>query len=100
VAKIGALPGKDVIDTLAPVLDYYLWMGIPVCRKMPSYKAGQPTPTEGLAAAHFAYINQIAGQLTPDIIDAYKALASDTTFTWKDYMNNLYINASTFAEGL
>jgi hypothetical protein len=100
MAKVPALPGQDVIDGLAGVLDYYLWNGIAVVRKWPTWRQGPPGVEQGRAAAKFGYINQMAREISPDIIDAYKYLASGTSFTWKDYMNNLYISASTFSEGL
>lgn len=100
MARLGVLPGQDVIDKLAGVIDYYHWKGIPVARKWPSWRHGSPGLEEGRAAAKFGYINQMASTLPQDIIDAYKYLAEGTSFTWKDYMNNLYISASTFSEGL
>jgi hypothetical protein len=100
VAKLDKLPSRDVIDGLAGVLDFYLWNGIPVVRRWPRWRQGSPGVEEGRAAAKFGYVNQMANQISTDIIDAYKYLAAGTSFTWKDYMNNLYISASTFSEGL
>ena len=100
MAKVDQLPGKDVIDTLAGVLDFYHWKGIPVVRKWPSWQERTPHLEEDRAAEKFAYVNQMASTLPQNIIDAYKFLADGTAFTWKDYMNNLYISGTTLSEGL
>lgn len=100
MARLGVLPGQDVIDKLAGVLDFYLWKDIPVVRKWPVRKDLTIKLEQGRSAEKFGYINQMASTLPQNIIDAYKYLAEGTTFTWKDYMNNLYISATTFGEGL
>ncbi len=94
MARLTKMPSQAIIDGFKGVIDFYLWMGIPVARKWPVYKVRQPHYEEWLNQQDFKRINQAAPFLPVKIITAYEQLAQGTPFTWKDLL------VRTFMRGL
>lgn len=91
MARLNAMPNKEIVDTFKGVIDFYLWKGIPCARSWPRYKPRQASPDEAAVQSDFSYINKLASQLPEDIIDQYKAMAVGTPFTWKDLLVRGYM---------
>lgn len=94
MAKIGALPGKDVIDAFRGKLDFYTWCELKIVRKWPRAPGRKRAPAVVAAQAPFAYINKLAGSLPASVVESYQELAQASSLSWKDFLNRLYINAT------
>lgn len=94
MAKIGAIPSKDIVDGFRGVLDYYCHPNGFVVRSWPRSPGRNRNPQVVAAQGPFTYINKLASTLPPDVIEPYKELALGSGLTWKDYLNRLYINGS------
>lgn len=94
MAKIAAMPSMAVVDSLRGKLDFYKWCGLTIVRKWPKSPGRSRNPNVVAAQGPFIYINKIARFLPDTIHEAYQVLAQDSAFSWKDWLNRLYINAS------
>ena len=95
MAKLLAMPSLDTVNTLKGSLDFYLWKGIPVCRKWPRPPAHQRNSAVRTTAARFAYINNQVKVVTPEIIQAYKDIPFGHAWTWKDFMVSLWYKGAS-----
>lgn len=86
MAVLKVLPSQAIIDGYKGKIDFYLWRGIPVARKWPVWRKRAPTAPEKANQDDFMLINQEAIKMPLEFIEAYKALAQGTPFTWKDLM--------------
>lgn len=86
MAVLKVLPSQDIIDGFKGNIDFYLWKGIPVCRKWPVWKTRASTPTEKANQDDFSRINKAAIGMPVEFIEAYKELCQGTPLTWKDLM--------------
>ncbi|MBA7633164.1 hypothetical protein ES703_40726 [subsurface metagenome] len=86
MAKLQVLPSQDIIDGFKGNIDFYLWKGIPVCRKWPVWRKRASYPSEKANQDDFTRINQAAISMPVEFIEAYMELAQGTPFTWKDLM--------------
>jgi len=91
VAVLEKLPERQIIDGYKGVLDFYLWKGIPVCRKWPVWRPRTPTPAEKATQDAFAYINHTWTSLDPAIKQAWEQMASGTGLTAKDLSVRAYL---------
>lgn len=94
MAKLGALPAKDIIDAFRGTLDFYTWCSLKIVRKWPRAPGRARAPAVVATQAPFAYINKLAGSLPDNVVESYQELAQDSALSWKDFLNRLYINAS------
>lgn len=92
MAKLNSMPSQAIVDSLAGVVDFYLWRGIPVARKWPRATDIARTPNEQLASAKFAYINQTAHEVPLNLQTLYSELAEASSLTWKDWLTRLYLS--------
>jgi len=92
MAKLDKLPSQEIIDGFKGVLDFYLWMGIPVCRAWPIYRPHEPSAAERAAQERFSYINKLATTVDPLIRQAFVDMAIGTSFTWKDLYVKAYLS--------
>jgi len=92
VAKIGALPGKNIVDAFRGKLDYYTWCDLKIVRKWPRAPGRSRAPAVVATQGPFAYINKLASTLGALVIEPYVDEAMGTGLTWKDYLNRDYIS--------
>jgi len=93
MAKLTALPSATLIDSMAGVVDYYYWRGIPVARKWPRSPGRTRNDMVMFTSSQFLYINQEAHHMHPDVVAAYQELAQGTAFSWKDFATRLFMTA-------
>lgn len=93
MAKLEALPSSQIIDALAGVIDYYLYMGIPVARSWPRKRSIPPTPQERANWPVFSDATKLWNTLDPTIQAAYNKMAAGSTLSGRDMMTKMYINA-------
>ena len=94
MAKVGALPGTDIVDAFRGKLDFYDWCNLHIVRSWPRSPGRNRSAAVVASQQPFTYINKLASTLPADVIEPYKQMASDSGLSWKDYLNRLYINAS------
>lgn len=93
MVKLKAMPFRAIVDELAGKLDFYCWMGIPVCRTWPSAPGRKRNPLVMMRAGRFRYINCESTDWPAAIRGPYQELALDTAFSWRDWAVRLYVNA-------
>jgi hypothetical protein len=94
MAIISEMPSEAIIGRLRGTLDFYQWCNLCIVRTWPRSPSRTRSIPCALAGQQFAYINKQASSLPPDLIQAYKSLATGTHMTWKDWATRLYTNAS------
>lgn len=90
MAKMAMLPGKDAIDMLAGIIDYYAYLGIPCARMLPTWK-GKLTAGTKAQWGPFSYVNKVARQLPPKVVQQWSLMIYGTYLTWKDMLNRAYL---------
>ena len=94
MAKIAQMPALDIVDALRGKLDYYTWCNLVIVRSWPQASDRARSEDVQATGARFAYVNEEAGSLDDSIISAYKELASDTGFSWKDFLTRNFISGT------
>jgi hypothetical protein len=95
MAKLASLPAKDIINGFAGVIDYYVRDGVAIARKWPR------PPTQERASAVRAQwpvwtdAMTLWNTLSPEVQNAYKAMASGSTMSGRDMMVKMYVNAKS-----
>lgn len=75
MAKIKAMPGLKIISGFKYVLDFYLYMGIPCCRRWPRKPGGRRTPAVRATWPAFTYATREWRNLSPVVRYSYSQLA-------------------------
>jgi len=92
MAKLSAMPSKDIVDAFRGTLDFYRWCDLVIVRKWPRSPGRLRNPYVMATAERFAYVNQMTSTITPDLKAAYAYTALDSSLTWKDIMVSLYLS--------
>jgi hypothetical protein len=95
MAKLEALPELSIISGLKGTLDYYVWMGIPVCRAWPSSPGKKRAAAVEAQWPVFKAATQLWNTLDPSVQDAYNKMASGSTLSGRDVAVKMYINAKS-----
>lgn len=98
IAVLTELPSQAIIDGFKGHIDFYLWKGIPCCRKWPVYRPRAPYPGEALNQGAFAYINRLWSQLPANIQALYRDMAVGTPLTGKDLLVMAYMKGLDYGE--
>lgn len=94
MARLTAMPNQAIVDTLAGVIDFYYWKGIPVARKWPHWPARVAHAEEKAAQERFAYAQQMWVFLPEFLKAQYRLMAASTPVTARDIFTRAYLNAS------
>lgn len=78
------MPSQEIISSLAGVLDFYVWKGIPCCRSWPRKPAMPRAPAVQRTASDFGEIATALSASPANIIAFAQALATGTAWTWRD----------------
>lgn len=97
MAKIGAMPAQEIVDTFRGKLDFYQWCNLNIVRSWPQMANQSRNPYVTYTAQRFSYIAKGGALVSPEVQDLYKELVAGTTFCWRDYMVAFYINADKVA---
>jgi hypothetical protein len=92
MARLAQPASREVIDTLAGVVDFYLWKGIPVARKWPRYRTTGWNPSELLRAHQFGAASKMGSDIDAEVRAAYDSMSAQTALTWKDWATRLYMS--------
>jgi len=92
MAKLRLMVGKDVIDGLKGVLDFYVYMGIPIARKWP--RKPIQTRNQNVIAQWpiFTNCSKLWTNLDPEMKAVYAEMAKPTNLTSKDMFFRGYIS--------
>lgn len=88
MARLDALPSKDIIHGFRGIIDFYLWRGLPVARSWP--KMGKPQMTQATidAGETFGAISSAYADQAGQILEALTEDAGDQNRTARDiYMS-------------
>lgn len=91
MAVLTRIPELAIIKGFKGTLDFYVWKGIPCCRKWPTYSPYTPHPSELANQTDFAYINKLWGTVTRAVQNAYREMARPTVYTGKDLFVMAYM---------
>ena len=99
MARLTALPAQSIVDGFRGVLDYYVWGAcrgtpIPCARRWPRYSRGAYPSSCKPPTLAFAWIMSNLDLIPENILEAYKAMASGTSLTWRDVAVRCYLNGS------
>lgn len=95
MAKLAALPSQDIISGYKGTLDFYVWMGIPVCRSWPRSPGRKRSASVEAQWPVFTDAASLWPTLDKYVQDAYNTMASGSTLSGRDMMMKMYINASS-----
>jgi hypothetical protein len=96
MAKIKKLPGLAIINGFKGTLDFYVWKGIACVRSWPRSPGHERAPAVEAQWPAFSEATKLWQLLSPEVQDAYKAMAAGTHLTGRDlsvkcYLTNLSI---------
>ncbi|MBA7694179.1 hypothetical protein ES703_102786 [subsurface metagenome] len=91
MTKLATLPDRETIDKYKGLLDYYLWMGIPVVRKWPMHPPRIPYPPEKINQDRLAYVMRLTPTFPANIKQSYADLPTHRYFRWQDWAVRAYI---------
>lgn len=92
MALIKEMPSMKIISGFRGVLDFYYWMGKPVCRKWPRKPVTSRNPNVRAQWPTFAASTRLWNQLAPDVRQAYVDMAASTRLTGRDVFTRAYIS--------
>ncbi|GAI50034.1 unnamed protein product, partial [marine sediment metagenome] len=91
MAIIKEMPGRKIIDGFKGKLDFYYYMGVPVCRKWPRSQGKSQTPASIAQWPMFTYVAQSWITISPFVREAYYSIAADCGLHAKDWFTRGYI---------
>lgn len=99
MTKLPQLPAQSIIDGYKGTLDFYLLhlnpsdeAGMACVRTWPRYNPEAYSEASKVMQPFFAYINQMAAYISPEVKEAYVVMAGGTSLSWKDMMIRCYLN--------
>ena len=84
MAVLTAMPSEAIISAFKGVVDFYLWKGKACARKWPHWPKRQPYPEEKENQDAFTVAIAAIKLLDENTIEAWKAMAMGTPYTWRD----------------
>jgi len=94
MAKIGAIPARDIVDSFRGKLDFYTWCNLNIVRSWPRSPGRARNPLVMATGERFSYINKAVKDLPPNIVDAYKEPSLFGALSWKDFATRFYVNGA------
>ncbi len=90
-----------IISGFRGTLDFYVWKGIPCVRTWPRKAIYPPTQEELNTRIAFTWASQNWQFLSPEVQDAYRAMAAGTTLSGRDLFVKFYISKTdtSFEDG-
>lgn len=95
MAKIKALPGKDVIGGFRGLLDFYVHCGQPCVRSWPRSSGHKRAPAVQEQWATFAFSGTYWSLLPPEVQEAYNTMASGFPVSGRDIFTKSFINGES-----
>ncbi len=91
MAKLKTLPSEAVISGFKGVVDFYLWMGIPVARKWPRSPGHRRAPLVEEQWPAFSYVAKLWNTLPDYIQEPYRKLAAGSGLVGRDMFARAYL---------
>jgi len=91
MAKIRRLPSQGIIDGFRGMLDFYIYMGIPVVRKWPASPGKNRSDPVRAQWPAFTYAASEWLNLSPDVQNAYRTLAGTSGLSGRDMFTRSYL---------
>jgi len=91
MAKLKVLPHQAIIDGFKGKIDFYVHRGIPCARKWPRSPGRLRSQAVMSTWPAFAYAAGMWNELSPEIQDAYRAMASGTGLSGRDMFTRSYL---------
>lgn len=95
MAKLKALPGKDVIGGFRGTIDFYVHCGVPCARSWPRSPGRKRAPLVEEQWPAFAFAGNYWAKLPTEVIEAYNENASGFPVSGRDIFTKSYINGTT-----
>ncbi|MBA7615166.1 hypothetical protein ES703_22443 [subsurface metagenome] len=95
MAKLTKLPGINIINGFKGTIDYYVWMGIPCARSWPKSPGHDRAPAVEAQWPAFTWASKSWQILSPEVIDAYRQMATGTNMTGRDLFIKSFLNGKT-----
>jgi hypothetical protein len=92
VAKIGKLPGLNIIKGFKGTLDYYVWKGIACVRSWPRSPGHRRAPAVEAQWSAFAQASKLWNELSPVVQEAYKRMSAGTSLSGRDVFTKSYLS--------
>ncbi|MBA7534041.1 hypothetical protein ES705_26287 [subsurface metagenome] len=86
------MPSQAVISGFKGKIDYYLWRGIPVCRKWPRSPGKKRSAAVEAQWPAFTAASQLWTSLSEDVQDAYRAMSQGSGMSGRDIFTKSYIS--------
>jgi len=91
MTRLTALPSEAIISSFKGKIDYYLWKGIPCCRKWPRWAPREPYPLEKINQDAFAYAMK-SWKLQPEWLKVqWQRMAQGTPWRAQDLFLKAYM---------
>lgn len=92
---LDSLPDPDTIKKQRGQIDYYVWKGLPVARKWPTYTASKRSPAVMTQVATYTTWLTTVHQTAPLLIQTARLLTAGSNWTYRDLLSfassgNLY----------
>lgn len=84
MAKISAMPSKEIISGFKGTIDFYSWKGIPVARKWPVHRPRDRSQEERDTQVLFAFVVRGWNDLSPIVKEAWNRMAVGFPLTGRD----------------
>lgn len=94
MATLKALPNGKVINGFKGVIDFYLYLGIPVARSWPKSPGKNRSPLVSAQWPIFTTAANLWRQLSPEVVQAYEDMAKKTNLVAKDMFFRGYISGT------
>ena len=91
MAILSSLPALSVIDGMKGVVDYYVWMGIPVARSWPRSPGHHRTPPVEAQWPAWTYSSRLWTKMSPHVQEAWRLSAHGTNLSGRDLAMKAYI---------
>lgn len=95
MAIVKEMPSEAIIGGFKGKLDFYYWMGIPVCRSWPKSPGSSRSPAVMAQWPAFSYISQAWRDLDPTLRRLYEVQATGTILTGRDLFTRSYLSGWT-----
>jgi len=98
LAVLDKLPAQSIIDGYKGILDFYVWMGIPVVRSWPRWTGRPRSPAVQRSAAVFGRVARAMSSVDADVQEAARRMADGSPWTWRDCMTALAYGTAVISE--
>lgn len=97
MAKISKMPSQVIIDGFKGTVDFYVHCGQPCARMWPRSPGHRRAPAVEAGWAAFAWAASNWNSLSPEVQDAYRAMAAGTHMSGRDIFIKSFITTKNIS---